>query len=113
MKVLVIDDVEAIRDAVCLLLEMEGFEAVGASGAIEGVAQALRCRPSVVVLDHNMPGYDGGRTAVMLRALVPEARIVAFSAVLDGRPAWADEFLAKQDIVGLTGLLDSMEPSSS
>lgn len=47
----------------------------------------------------------GDKTATTLRAVAPEARIVAFSSALDRKPDWADAFLNKQHISEIAPLL--------
>lgn len=114
--VLIVDDEDEIRDALRLLFEFEEFSVVGeASNGVDALALAMRYEPDFVVLDYRMPAMDGEATAETLRAIVPEARIVAFSAVLDGKPSWADAYLNKErifDVVPLLiALISSVQPA--
>ncbi len=59
---------------------------------------AADIHPDVVVLDYFMPRWDGSKAAEFIRKQSPESRIVAFSAVLDEPPKWADSFLIKDRI---------------
>ena len=106
--VLIVDDDEEIRHVLRLLCETNGLSVVGeASNGVEAVTIALRERPHFVILDYMMPRLDGEGTAEILRAITPEAKIVAFSAALDEQPTWADAFLNKERVGELAPLLQS------
>ena len=92
-----------------LLCETHGMEVVGeAANGVEAITVALRERPAFVILDYMMPRLDGEGTAELLRAIVPEAKIVAFSAMLEEAPVWADAFLNKERIGEVAPLLQSL-----
>jgi CheY-like chemotaxis protein len=108
-KVLLVDDDEAFGRLLRLVFEVDGFTVVGvARDGIEALAMAMRESPDFVVLDYLMPGLDGARTAMALRALVPDARIVAFSAALEEKPQWADAFLNKRHIKQVVPLVEDL-----
>lgn len=108
-RVLIVDDDEEIRHALRLMCEMEGFEVVGeAENGVEAVPLALKHQPNLVILDYLMPHLDGEGTATMLRAIAPETRIVAFSAVLDSKPAWSDSYLNKARVSEVAPLLERL-----
>ena len=113
-SVLIVDDEDEIRHALRLLFEFEEFSVIGeASNGIEAISVARTHEPDFVVLDYLMPRMNGEATAELLRALIPQTRIVAFSAALERKPAWADAFLNKDRISDiaplLTGLLTGRE----
>lgn len=94
--VLIVDDNEDVRDALRLVFELDGFDVVAeAENGLEATTLALAHNPEIVVLDYMMPIRDGEGTARILRAVMPEVRILAFSAILDHKPYWADGFLTK------------------
>lgn len=108
-KVLIVDDDEEIRHVLRLMCETEGFEVVGeATNGVEAVPLALKFQPDFVILDYLMPHLDGEGTAAMLRAIAPEARIIAFSAVLDSKPAWSDSYLNKARVSEVVPLLEHL-----
>lgn len=78
-SILVIDDDEAIRESLLLLLQLRGFEVVTASNGIEGVAIFDAQRPAIVITDMMMPGREGREVIPQIRGLAPEVRIVAMS----------------------------------
>jgi len=112
--VLIVDDDSEIRHVLRMLFELEGFEIVGeAESGLIGVALALKHDPDFVILDYMMPGLAGDETADLMRALVPEVRIVAFSAVLQEKPEWADAYLDKDRISEIAPFLAAMTATSA
>ena len=106
--VLIVDDDEEIRHVLRLLFESEQMTVVGeAANGAEAVPLALNHQPDFVILDYRLPQLDGKGAAEVLRAVVPGTKIVAFSAFLDERPAWADAYLNKDRISELMPLLRS------
>jgi len=80
-RVLVVDDVANLRELLTLLLEVEDdFEVVGtAADGEQAVAAAAMLQPDLVLLDLAMPVMDGLQALPLLRANLPDARIVIFS----------------------------------
>ena len=108
-RVLIVDDDENVRYVLRLILEVDDFEVVGeATDGVEAVPQAVSLRPDFIVLDQQMPNRDGQATAEMIRELVPDAQIIAFSAILERKPAWADAYLAKQNISDVAPLVEGL-----
>jgi CheY-like chemotaxis protein len=104
--VLIVDDDEEIRHVLRLLCESEGMSVIGeAATGVEAIPVALRHQPDFVILDYMLPRLDGEGAAEILRAVVPGTKIVAFSAVLDQQPDWADAYLNKERIAELMPLL--------
>ncbi len=58
-RILVIDDEAAIRDAMRMILEYDGYECAVASSGPDGLAAIEREAPDLVFLDIRMPGMDG------------------------------------------------------
>src|SRR5687767_13069371 len=104
-KVLVVDDDDAIRDLLRVILEVEGHDVLHAGSGAEGVALAERHQPDVVVVDYMMPEADGETTGRHLRRVAPDAMLIAFSAFLVRTPYWADTYLAKEHVSELPQLL--------
>src|SRR5437867_1124184 len=57
--VLVVDDEEAIAEAVRARLQSEGFQVAVAGDGPEAIALCEQIRPDLVVLDLMLPGMDG------------------------------------------------------
>jgi CheY-like chemotaxis protein len=105
-SVLIVDDDEEIRHVLRVLCETEGLRVVGeAANGVEAVPLALTHQPDFVILDYMLPRLDGEGAAEIFRTITPESKIVAFSAILDRQPDWADAYLNKDRIAELMPLL--------
>jgi len=98
--VLVVDDEEAIAEAVRARLESEGYQVLVAADGPEAIETAATAHPDLVVLDLMLPGMDGLEVCkeiqreqwvpvLMLTARTEEADKVAGFAV------GADDYLTK------------------
>jgi signal transduction histidine kinase/DNA-binding response OmpR family regulator len=105
VRVLAIDDDEAIRFLIQQCLPGSQFEVREAASGTDGVAMAAADPPHVILLDLLMPGIDGSETLARLRAddrtrNVPV--LILSSAELDGDARQhlvnADGWLSKSDI---------------
>lgn len=81
ISILVCDDNAAVREMICIILdETDGLRVVGQAGdGYEAVAEAVRLRPDVIVLDLAMPHRSGLDALPELRAQVPDAKIVVLT----------------------------------
>lgn len=87
--VIVIEDEDDVRDLVVYNLRAEGFDALGAATAGEGIALCTMHRPAVVIVDRMLHDTDGILLCEHLRAdeLTSDAAILVLSA----RGAMADK----------------------
>jgi two-component system response regulator DesR len=78
IHLLLADDQELVRSALCALLELQpDFDVVASVGrGDEVVAAAVAHRPDVALLDVEMPGLDGLAAAGALATQLPECRVV-------------------------------------
>ena len=81
MRVLIVDDVAAVREALRLLLSDEpGVEVVGEGGdGEEAVRLAETLRPDLVLIDIEMPRMGGLAAMRLIRRLPRPPRLVAMS----------------------------------
>jgi CheY-like chemotaxis protein len=101
-RVMIVDDDPDIRLLLQVVLGGDGLEVVGEAGnGEEALGMAHARRPEVIVLDQDMPVMTGEETAPALRRLLPDVRIVAYSASFTGKPVWADDYVAKEDFADL------------
>jgi CheY-like chemotaxis protein len=106
--VLIVDDDEEIRHVLRMICEQAGLDVVGeASNGVEAVTFALQHHPDFAILDYRLPRLDGEGAAEILRAVTPTTKIVAFSALLEERPQWADAYLNKDRVGELMPLLQT------
>lgn len=82
IRVLIADDHPVVRDGLIAMLGTQpDFVVVAeASDGREMVMQAMQHAPDVVLLDLEMPGLDGVEALWQLRARLPNARVLVFTA---------------------------------
>ena len=108
VRVLVVDDDDSVRSIIRIALSVEpGIGEV--REARNGGAAVVVCgdfQPDVVILDYWMPEMDGEDVAVQIRSMHPRARILAYSAALERKPEWADDYLMKDALPEPRYLID-------
>jgi len=102
MKILIVDDEQAIRDALGRKLRREGFEVVLASDGLEGLRTFHAEHPNLVILDIVMPGEMDGLTVCRRIREVADTPVMMLSAqainednIVEGLNSGADEYLIK------------------
>src|SRR5712671_1347524 len=80
-KTLVVDDSETILHAICTLLEHHDIlEVAGrAESGTQTLDIVLELKPHLVLMDADMPGMSGLRTALLLSQLSPTTEIILMS----------------------------------
>jgi two-component system KDP operon response regulator KdpE len=99
-RILVIDDEELTVQLIAMLLERRGYEVVRAYRAEEGLREAYRTHPDLILLDIMMPEMDGWEVCRRLRELsdVPIIFLTAKDDVRDvvrGLEMGADDYVVK------------------
>jgi two-component system, NarL family, response regulator DesR len=81
IRLLLADDQELVRSALCALLDLEeDFEVVASVGRGDEVTQAAKeHHPDVALLDIEMPGLDGLAAAAVLADQLPSCRVVVLT----------------------------------
>jgi two-component system response regulator MprA len=101
MRLLIVEDEAAVRQALVRALEGEGYELALAEDGAQALAILGQSPPDAVVLDVMLPGIDGIGVARSVRAQgspVPILMLTARGAVGDrvaGLDAGADDYLVK------------------
>ena len=81
VRVLVVDDHQMLREALVGMLEVSGFEVVGAvADGADATAAAAELAPDVVLMDLSMPVLNGLDATRLLREVAPGTAVVLFSA---------------------------------
>jgi two-component system response regulator MprA len=106
MRVLIVDDDRALRDALRRALTLAGYEPATAENGQDGLTKIAAGDPDAVILDIGLPDIDGLELCRRPRASgnrVPVLMLTARDAVADrieGLDAGADDYLVKPFDVG-------------
>lgn len=101
MRILVIEDDDAVRAAVRRALLLGGYEVLQAPTGEEGLLRAQQDVPDAIVLDLGLPDIDGVEVTRTLRSSgdrTPILMLTARAAIedrVDGLEAGADDYLVK------------------
>jgi DNA-binding NarL/FixJ family response regulator len=103
IKILLVDDQPLFREGLRTLLSLHSdFQIVGEAGnGEEAVRQARLFRPAVVLMDLQMPVLDGVSATRLLKAELPECRVIVLTTfddddnVFEGLCAGAVGYLLK------------------
>jgi two-component system response regulator MprA len=106
VRILVVDDDRAVRDALRRALTLADYEVQSAGDGEQALELVVQAMPDAVVLDVGLPGIDGLEVCRRLRLLgnrVPILILTARDAVadrIDGLDVGADDYMVKPFDVG-------------
>ena len=121
-RILIVDDSEEVRSIVRIFLERDAtFTVCGEAGnGVEAITKAQELKPDLVLLDLKLPDMSGIEAAGALKAILPNTKLVLFSAYADssGRSAWAsaagiDLILPKGSLIDMTASLKVLAAQSA
>jgi two-component system, OmpR family, response regulator MprA len=101
MRLLVVDDDPSVREALALVLGLNGFDVTTAVDGREAIRTLALGSPDAVVLDVLMPGLDGLEVCRRIRATGDRTPVLMLTARAEvservaGLEAGADDYLAK------------------
>ena len=101
IRVLIVDDSAAMRDALSSLLDAANcFQVVGiAEDGLEAVEKAGELLPDVVMMDAQMPNMDGVEATLHIKQILPGVGILVLSVFADyleaSKDAGAEGYLMK------------------
>jgi len=86
-KIVIAEDEGIIREALCLLVNSyEGMEIIAEASNGEQAAQLVaNSNPDIVLMDLKMPAMDGVEATRIIKERFPGVKIIALTAVTDGR----------------------------
>ena len=110
MKVLLVDDNRLMLEGLQNLLEVRNIDVAGtASNGTEAIALARGLKPDVILMDIRMPGCDGLTATRLIKAEMPETKIVIlttsmedqdlFEAVKSGACGYLHKSLKAQELI--------------
>ena len=81
MRILIVDDHEAVREGVrAILTRRNDIEVCGeAVNGQEAIEKSIELRPDLIILDINMPILDGIKAAKEIKTRSPQVLILLFS----------------------------------
>lgn len=121
-RILVVDDEIEVRDLIFMVLAEAGHQLDGAGNGMSALSLAREKRPSIIILDRNMPGMSGLETLAAIRrdpALkgVKVLMCTASEMVSDvdsALAAGADDYIVKPlDLARLREKVARLSPPSS
>jgi two-component system response regulator MprA len=101
MRLLVVDDDPAVREALALVLDLHGFDVSTAEDGREAIRALSVAAPDAVILDVMMPGLDGLEVCRRIRSTGDRTPVLMLTARTEvservaGLEAGADDYLAK------------------
>jgi DNA-binding NarL/FixJ family response regulator len=100
LRILLVDDHALFRQSLSVLLTASGFEVIGAvTDGIEALQCARTLRPDLILMDIEMPGCDGLAATRLIKAEVPEIKIIMLTV------SSSDEHLFEAIKSGASGYL--------
>lgn len=101
--ILIVDDEDAIRDMISMSLQLNGYQCLHASTALEAHALVVEHRPDLILLDWMMPGISGLELARRLRRdnTAKNIPIIMLTAKgeednkIEGLDSGADDYITK------------------
>jgi two-component system response regulator MprA len=100
MRLLVVDDDPSVREALALVLDLNGFDVTTASDGRQAIRTLAGDPQDAVVLDVLMPGLDGLEVCRRIRAVGDRTPVLMLTARAEvservaGLEAGADDYLA-------------------
>ncbi|MFX1561986.1 MAG: response regulator [Promethearchaeota archaeon] len=74
--ILIVDDEEGMRETLCELLRLKGYQAETAKDGYEAVERISDLKPRIVILDIRMPGMNGVETLRKLKKIMPNLTFI-------------------------------------
>ena len=71
LTIMVVEDNEPSRDALCRRLERRGYQVIPAVDGEEAVAMARSRLPNLILMDLGLPGIDGWEATRRLKGALP------------------------------------------
>jgi len=108
IRVLIVDDTDHVRDMLEHMLNLDGFDVVGAlGGASEAIGSLDLMKPDIVIMDMKMPIMDGISATRIIREDHATLPIVLYTAYLD------DAIAERARTAGVTACIGKVEGLSS
>ncbi len=104
LRILIVDDHEAVRSSLRTLLSSEWTISGEACDGLEAVEKARSIRPDLLLIDISMPRMDGIAATRIIRQEMPEIEVIVISqndpmvAALQAREVNARGYVSKSEL---------------
>ena len=101
IRTLLVDDQYLIREGIASLLELEDeIDVVGmAENGKDAIAQALKLKPNILLMDVRMPEMNGVEATAKIKQALPTCQIIMLTTFDD------EEFVVQSLLAGACGYL--------
>ncbi len=86
-KILVVDDEPEVGELLADFLGLQGYQAITAVRALDGLEKVKSEKPDLVLLDIMMPEIDGLECLRRIRKMSPETIVIIISGIKDEKIA--------------------------
>lgn len=102
-KILIVDDEPDLRELLQYYLKKQGYLVYTAENGEDGISEALKCRPNLIIMDVMMPKMDGIEACRIIKTMaelkntyviILSARNEEYSEIA-GFTAGADDYISK------------------
>ena len=101
-KILIVDDNSEFRKALVLYLqkELSAIEIIEAETGEEGVNQAIKQNPYIILMDIKLPQMDGIEAAEKIKKVMPHCMIIVLSLFADDMKTQNNVSDAIDEVIG-------------
>jgi two-component system response regulator FlrC len=78
--ILIVDDDEAVRQAIAEVVQLYGWQVLEASNGIHGLRLFRNQLPDIVLADVVMAGFDGFQLTAGIKSISPKAPVIMMTA---------------------------------
>jgi two-component system, response regulator FlrC len=78
--ILIVEDDEAVRQAIAEVVQLYGWEVLEASNGVNGLRVFKNQLPDIVLADVVMAGFDGFQLAAGIKSIRPKAPVIMMTA---------------------------------
>ena len=82
--ILTIDDEAEFVEMIKSYFELRGYEVSVAVRGVNGIEIAREKKPDVILIDLKMPGIDGDEVMMLIKKVLPNAKVIFVTAYDDG-----------------------------
>jgi len=111
MRVLLVDDHTLVRGSIASLLTASNIDVIGEAGdGLEALEKARQLNPDIILMDINMPRCNGLEATRLIKAEMPQIKIIIltasdddnqFGVVKNGADGYLDKLFLTEELLNL------------